>query len=44
MGIDVFDPPTEDEPTIQAGEDEAAVQVAAKVAALLERPAARTFA
>ncbi|MEW2556129.1 hypothetical protein AB0957_30950 [Streptomyces zhihengii] len=39
-GIDVFDPPTEDEPTAQAGEDEAAV----KVAALLDLPPARTFA
>lgn len=39
-GIDVFDPPAEDEPTTEAGED----GPASKVAALLERPAARTFA
>ncbi|MGW1071038.1 hypothetical protein ACWD4F_41895 [Streptomyces aureus] len=43
-GIDVFDPPAEDESTAQAGEDEAAEQAAAKVAAILERPTARTFA
>jgi hypothetical protein len=43
-GIDVFDPPTEDDgqddEATQAGEDEAAV----KAAAILDRPAARTFA
>src|SRR5690606_19952079 len=39
-GIDVFDPPTEDEPTTQAGEDEAG----RRAAELLARPAARTFA
>jgi len=38
-GIDVFDPPTEDEPTTQAPEDEAA----GKAAELLDQPAARTF-
>ncbi|WP_205040593.1 hypothetical protein, partial [Streptomyces californicus] len=41
-GIDVFDPPAETEPTTEAGEDEAE-KAAAKVAAILERPAARTF-
>lgn len=38
-GVDVFDPPTEDEPTTQAGEDEPA----AEVPPALLRPAARTF-
>lgn len=44
-GIDVFDPPTEDDgqddEATQAGEAEARAE---KVAALLDRPAARTFA
>ncbi len=39
-GVDVFDPPTEDEPTTQAGEDTAAP----RAADLLAQPAARTFA
>lgn len=39
-GIDVFDPPTEEEVAIQVEEDEAE----SKVSELLELPAARTFA